>query len=121
MRPPQGPPTRQAKRIAVRLSAEINYDGEVYTATTRDLSTGGVCLESTKILDEGATLIVGLFLVDDDVEDASQPPFELEGSVAWAAPSDDGGAGTMGIRFENVSATQQKGLNRFLQLLPQAG
>ena len=110
---------RQSPRFTVRMSAEVQYGGKLFTAITRDLSVGGVCLESDRLLPEGSALAVGLFLVIDDVEDASQPPLEMRGKVAWAAPGDEGQASTMGIRFEGVSAPQLAGLTRFLKMVPE--
>ena len=56
----------------------------------------------------------------DDVEDATQPPLEVRGKVAWATPGDDGQPATMGIRFEAVSPGQLAGLTRFLKIVPAA-
>ena len=111
---------RLTPRIPVRLSAEVHFAGKVFTATTRDLSSGGVCLESDRLLPEGYALQVGLFLVVDDVEDATQPPLEMRGKVAWATPGDPGEKGSMGIRFESVSTGQMAGLTRFLKMVPTA-
>ena len=97
------------------MSAEVHHGGRIFTATTRDLSTGGMCLESNRLLPEGEGVLVGLFLVVDDVEDASQPPLEIRGKVAWTAPGEEGRTGTMGIRFEGVSSTQMVGLSRLLK------
>src|SRR4051812_19683128 len=116
----RGVDARQSRRFTVRLSAEVNHGGKVFTATTRDLSVGGVCLESDRMVPEGDACAVGLFLVVDDVEDASQPTVEIKGKVAWSAPGDEGRAATMGIRFDAVSAGQLEGLTRFLKLLPES-
>jgi len=111
---------RQNRRYSVRLSAEVTWGGRTFTAVTRDLSAGGVCLESARVLPEGDALQVGLFLVVDDVEDASVPALTVRGRVAWAAHGEDDRPGTMGIRFEGLSPSQSAGLDRFLRMLPQA-
>jgi hypothetical protein len=114
-----GADNRKSQRFQIRLSAEVSFSGKVFTATTRDLSVGGVCLESDRLLPEGNALTVGLFLVVDDVEDSTQPPLEMRGKVAWSTPGEGDQPGTMGVRFEGVSATQMTGLTRFLRMLPQ--
>lgn len=119
MTPKGGADNRKSPRFAVRMSAEVTFGGRVFTAVTRDLSVGGVCLESDRLLPEGDALQVGLFLVVDDVEDATQPPLEMRGKVAWTAPGEGEQPSTMGIRFEGVSAGQLAGLTRFLRMLPQ--
>jgi hypothetical protein len=114
-----GAEARQNRRYNVRLSAEVTYRGELFTATTRDLSVGGVCLESRRTVPEGDPLRVALFLVVDEIEDPSQPSIDLTGKVAWAAPGEEGRPGTLGVRFEGLTPMQQAGLNRFLKLLPE--
>ena len=115
---PRGIDARQAPRTSVRLSAEVHYGGKVFTTTTKDLSVGGVCLESDRLLPVGNPLQVGLFLVVDDVEDATQPPLEVRGKVAWTTPGEPGQKGAMGVRFDAVSAGQMAGLTRFLRMMP---
>jgi hypothetical protein len=108
--------TRKAPRIDVRLSAEVMHQGRVFTATTRNLSVGGVCLESKVEVPDGAELGVGLFLVYEDVEDATRPPLSLKAKVAWSAPAESpGGPTVIGLRFEGVSPEQLEGLTRFLK------
>jgi hypothetical protein len=109
---------RSSPRIHVRLSAEVRSAGRAFTATTRDLSVGGVCLEADRTLGEGDAVQITLFLVVDDVEDASQPPIELRGRVAWSAPGEEGRLSTMGVRFEGLSSTQMSGLTRYLKMIP---
>jgi len=109
---------RQNPRVEVRLSAEVEIGGKTFTATTRNLSIGGVCVEAHVDVTDGAELKVGLFLVFDDIEDATRPPLEMRGRVAWSAPGEGGSPTTMGIRFDSVSAPQMAGLTKFLKLIP---
>ena len=44
----RGADNRHNSRFPLRLSAEVHYAGKVFTALTRDLSVGGLCLESEK-------------------------------------------------------------------------
>jgi len=68
--PPGYTRRRQFVRVAIRMSAEVHLGEETFTATTRDLSEGGVGLDLPRAVAEGAELTMGLFLVVDDVEEA---------------------------------------------------
>ena len=119
MTQPRAADNRHTTRFPLRVSAEVNYGGRLFTALTRDLSVGGVCLESDRLVPEGNALNLGLFLVVDEVEDASAAPLQMRGKVAWATPGEGGKLGSMGIRFEGVTSNQMAGLTRFLKLVPQ--
>lgn len=117
---PRGVESRISPRLAVRLSAEVRHGASTFTAVTRDLSIGGVCLEADRALPEGDPLVVVLFLVVDDVEDAAQPALEMKGKVAWAVAGEGAEPARMGVRFESVSPHQLDGLSRFLKLVAAA-
>lgn len=112
---PRAADLRTSPRVSIRMSAEVVANGRTFTATTRDLSTGGVCLEADRLLPEGQAVQIGLYLVFDDVEDSTQPPLEIRGKVAWAAQADEGTPAMMGIRFEGISSTQMLGLSKLLK------
>jgi c-di-GMP-binding flagellar brake protein YcgR len=118
-RPPPPPPAagvqrRQHARFDVKLSAELILGEEVFTATTRDISEGGVGLDLDRSLPEGGELGVNLFLVVDDVEDERTEPLKVRGTVAWCAERDEG-EWAAGIRFADVAANQKQWLKQFLE------
>jgi c-di-GMP-binding flagellar brake protein YcgR len=107
--PPQPPPhtqRRQHARTAVRMSAEIHVDETTFTAVTRDLSEGGVGLESDRALAEGDAVTLALFMVVDDIEEEKLPPLWVKGRVAWSGELDDG-RHIAGIRFEVITDDQR--------------
>lgn len=108
--------TRQSPRLPVRLSAELRIGDKTATALTRNLSTGGVCLEGAPALREGASVTVGLFFVVDDVEDATIAPLEIGGKVAWVT-RDEKASSLVGVRFERVSAFQLNALMKYLRVV----
>ena len=61
-------PQARAPRFNVRLSAELKVDQLRLTGTTRNLSTGGVCVEMDRPIAEGKLIRMTLFVVEDDVE-----------------------------------------------------
>jgi hypothetical protein len=114
---PTGVEARTSPRVDVRLSAEVKLAGKTLTATTRNLSVGGVCIEADIAVPDGSELDVGLFLVLEDIEDASAAPVVMRGRVQWSAPGEGTQPATYGIRFESVSAPQMAALTGFLKLV----
>ena len=108
---------RRQPRYDVRLSAELrNRAGVLVTATTKNVSTGGVALElDHAALADDQELLLSLFLVVEGVEDPSKPPLEVRAKVMWTGESDNGSF-TAGLRFEKISPEQSKWLERFLEV-----
>ena len=123
--PPKRPPPppaaagvqrRQHARFDVKLSAELTLGDDVFTATTRDISEGGVGLNLDRSLPEETELGINLFLVVDDVEDERSQPLTVRGFVAWCAEHDEG-EWAAGIRFAEVAANQKLWLKQFLEFV----
>ena len=110
-RPPQTT-RRQHPRVDLRMSAEVRTARSMFTATTRDLSEGGVGISSEYPLEEGAEVVLGLFLVLDDVE-SDTPPLWVKARVAWSAETDDNRYNA-GVRFEVITDDQRKWLRQVL-------
>lgn len=106
---------RQHPRVDLRMSAEVRTPRAVFTATTRDLSEGGVGLSSDYPLEEGTQVVLGLFLVLDDVE-SDTPPLWVKARVAWAAETDDNRYNA-GVRFEVITDEQRKWLRQVLETI----
>src|SRR5690348_11342697 len=103
----------RAPRFNVRLSAELKVDAATVTGTTRNLSTGGVCVEIDRPVNEGKLIRLKLFVVEDDVETEGARSLELTGTVQWMAEGDRGYA--VGIKFGNLNASQTTALNNALK------
>jgi c-di-GMP-binding flagellar brake protein YcgR len=104
---------RQHRRLDIRLSAEVSTPERSFTATTRNLSAGGCCLESHYPLAEGADVRVDLFVVHEGVEDERMPPLTTMGTVQWVAEQDRGEY-SAGLRFVGMTPAQHKWLEHFL-------
>jgi hypothetical protein len=109
----QNNPQARAQRFNVRLSAEIKADAHRVTGMTRNLSTGGVCVEIDRPIAEGKLIRLTLFVVEDDVETEGARGLELTGTVQWMAEGDRNYA--VGIKFANLSASQTTALNNALK------
>ena len=105
---------RQHPRFALRLSAEIVRPGRTATATTKNVSVAGANLVSEAPFEEAETFQIGLFLVVEDVEDATKPPLVCQARVQWTAELDDG-SHSAGVHFEDMTPEQQAWLQRFLR------
>ncbi len=99
---------RAQQRFEIRIGAELRVDGKVVTGTTRNLSTGGMCVEIDRPMTEGAMVRLTLFLVEDDVETEGARGLELTGTVQWTAEADRGYA--IGVKFGNLNAQQTNAL-----------
>jgi hypothetical protein len=111
--------TRRAHpRHVIRLSVEVRSPERRFAAVTRDLSEGGCCIESPYPLAEAAVIGLALFVVVDDIEEATLPPLECQASVQWAAENEEaaalGGRHVIGLRFMDLGGPQLAWLKRFL-------
>jgi hypothetical protein len=100
-------------RYPIRLGAELDVEGRVVTGTTRNLSTGGVCIELDRPLHEGALYAIRLFLVEDDIESAAGRQLELSATAQWVAEAERGYA--VGFRFSSLTAAQIAALDYALK------
>jgi hypothetical protein len=106
-------PQARAPRFNIRLSAELKVDQLRLTGTTRNLSTGGVCVEIDRPVAEGKQIAVTLFVVEDDVETEGARGLDLGGTVQWVAEGDRNYA--VGIKFANLNAAQTTALTNALK------
>jgi hypothetical protein len=109
----------RAPRYAIRLSAELKLGNRATSGMTRNLSTGGVCVEIDRPLTEGQQLGVTLFIVEDDVEAEGARGLELTGSVQWVAEADRGYA--IGIKFATLTPAQSQQLANALRAMGESG
>ena len=87
---------RVVARIEVRFQ-EASEAARAFRAYSLNLSVGGLCLKTRKQYEVGAAL--QLLLTVEDQE------YSLSGAVAWERN------GAIGVRFENVDATDRKRLS----------
>lgn len=94
------------------MSAEVRTTQTVFTATTRDLSEGGAGLTADRPFDQGEQVVLGLFLVVDDVE-SDTPPLWVKARVMWTSEIKDSRY-TAGVRFEVITDDQRAWLRQVL-------
>lgn len=107
---------RQFKRYSIEIKGEVFTGKEMLSASTKNLSEGGICLIVSKPLNEGDSVGVSLFLTEDGIEDPERAPLNLEGKVIWCAEQDQGDF-AIGARFVNVQSNDLIELQTFLELI----
>ncbi len=104
---PKRPP-----RYPLRLAAELHHPSFRSGGTTRNVSSGGACVEVDRPVAEGSELDVVLFAVEDDIESESGSQLRLRATVQWSAESDR--AYQVGLRWLGATPQQLAALERAL-------
>jgi uncharacterized protein (TIGR02266 family) len=96
-------------RYERQLEVEVSYEGKKQTSQTRNISLGGLYLDSLTALPIGTTVQLRFAL-------PTQPePVEVTGDVRWVVKKGSGDASGVGIRFQGLRAKDVWALNRFFQ------
>lgn len=112
-----GADKRLFPRFACQLAVELEIpDGRVVTAQSKNLSHGGLCLETAEPVPAGAEVTVRVTLVFD--EDSSSEPLDLPARIVWCTPF-GGHAHQVGTQFRPLSSERLTYLDMFLRYLEQ--
>jgi uncharacterized protein (TIGR02266 family) len=96
-------------RYERQLEVEVMYEGKKQTSQTRNISLGGLYLDSLTSLPIGTTVQLKFTL-------PTQPePVEVAGDVRWVVKKGTSDAAGIGIRFQGLRAKDVWALNRFFQ------
>lgn len=99
---------RSDRRYDRRVAIDFSYEGSSFTAHTRNISLGGVFIETEQTLPFGARLSLR-FKVPTQSE-----LIEVAGQVRWLE-MDDGRLRGLGVRFEGLRARDVWALNKFFE------
>lgn len=92
-----------------QLEIEVLFEGKKQTSQTRNISLGGLYLESATPLPIGTTVQLRFQL-------PTQPePVEVAGDVRWVVKKGAGDSSGIGIRFQGLRARDVWALNRYFQ------
>jgi uncharacterized protein (TIGR02266 family) len=98
---------RTDPRYARRLEVEIAVGEEKRTATTGNISLGGLFLETDQVYPLQTRLQIRFRI-------STQPePIEVSGEVRWIEQGGPGQPAGMGVRFQGLRAREVWALNRF--------
>jgi uncharacterized protein (TIGR02266 family) len=104
--PPNGREQRRHPRVAVSARVDITSGTNFYTGTTRDLSIGGLFVETTASVAVGMPITLRLDLLGK----AS----EIRGDVVWVLVDDAGTHTGAGVRFREMSDELRQRIEAFL-------
>ena len=103
-------------RYSIRFAAEVQHGPNQITATTRNLSVGGACLELDRALPEGAELDLALFVIEDDIESVGGSRLAMRACVQWATEPEPGQrVYQVGIKWLAPTPQQLAALQRALR------
>ncbi len=104
---------RKNVRVPVSLAARILLGNHEYEGKILNLSTEGIFVKSSHLLDAG-DLVQLSFLVPGDVT-----PIQVKARVMWGGSMEGPVSRTyaMGIHFESLTAGQQDSLSAYIQNL----
>jgi uncharacterized protein (TIGR02266 family) len=93
-----------------QLEIEVLFEGKKQISQTRNISLGGLYLESASALPIGTTVQLRFQL-------PTQPePVEVAGDVRWVVKKEGAGEKSgVGIRFQGLRARDVWALNRYFQ------
>ena len=113
---PQQEQRRAHPRYATSLAAELTIGEDTIACTANNLSMGGVGISLSHALAEGAQLLVNLFLVEEEIEDATTPSMNLQAQVVWISQT-DGGDFQAGLRWLQLTPQHTQLLQHFFARL----
>ncbi len=100
-------------RFVIEVAAEITAGDHQFTATTKDISSGGCCIVAPYPLKDGATVLCALYLVVDGIEEAGLSALETQAQVRWSADTEESGSDQRymaGLDFSSLSVQQKQWL-----------
>jgi c-di-GMP-binding flagellar brake protein YcgR len=111
--------TRQHERVDVEVAAEVDLEGTVLLAASKNLSAGGVALETESPLPKGATVGLSLFLTLEGIEDADVEPLTVQATVVWSTERGPG-AYTAGVRYSRMGPAEKLQIETFVKAVQAA-
>ncbi len=100
---------RTDPRYERRLDVELQHEGRRLQVVSRNISLGGIFVESDELVPHGATVELR-FRVPTQPE-----TIEVTGEVRWIEKRAPGTGAGIGIRFHGLRARDVWALNRFFQ------
>ncbi len=102
----KGSDRRKTQRFVRPIELSFSDGSRFFTDFIKDISVGGLQLESSKPLGIGTDLTITL---------ATNPPVKLKGKVRWEAK--DGIKYKMGVQFADLTPEQESRIRQVIQSL----
>lgn len=98
---------RRHTRISVAVDIDFRSDSNFFTAKTRDISLGGLFIETDVALSVGAHVAVSLHLLGKS--------YLVSSEVAWVR-TEDGVTRGVGVRFLDLHGAARRTIETFMAL-----
>ena len=99
---------RTQQRYTVRIPVSLIHEGEEYQGQSRNMSLGGLFVETTTQLPFGATVQVQFRIP------LLKEPVEVEAEIRWVETADGVSKG-VGVQFKGLRAKHVWALNKFFE------
>ena len=103
----EGNDRREHARLSIAVAVDINSGHNFYSVSTRDISTGGLFVETDAALPIGTQLAIDLKFL--------QKHMRVECEVMWALTEGDRTVG-VGLRFVDLRPNAKKSIESFMVL-----
>jgi uncharacterized protein (TIGR02266 family) len=99
---------RQHSRLSIAVEVDIGSENNFYSARTRDISVGGLFIETDVALPIGTRLRVDLKFLKKQLN--------AEAEVTWVLLGEGEQAVGVGVRFVDLSPSAVKNIESFMEL-----
>ena len=99
---------RQHPRLSIAVEVDLRSEHNFYSAQTRDLSVGGLFIETDVALPIGTRLRVDLKFL--------KKRLDAEAEVTWTLAGDDKKSVGVGVRFVDLPAAARKNIEQFMAM-----
>jgi Tfp pilus assembly protein PilZ len=106
---------RRHPRFSVQIVAQITYDKQILSVSTKDMSRGGICLISSQGIPLGSVIVISMVLMLG--KKSFSECFELCGKVVWCTRLDE--RYQIGVAFADIDDSTRSFLEMFLKFLNQ--
>lgn len=98
---------RKHPRVSVAVEVDVTSEHNFYVGRTRDLSMGGLFIETSVGIEIGSA--VGIELTLDGKRHS------LQAEVMWALSGDDGATIGVGVRFTSLGDAAKRAIEKFMK------
>jgi uncharacterized protein (TIGR02266 family) len=102
-----GSERRKHRRVSVSVEVNVKSGHNFYAGRTRDVSAGGLFIETTIGIELGAMVQVSLML--------DKQRFSLKSEVMWVLTDEAGQTSGVGVRFLDLNARATAAIERFMR------
>jgi uncharacterized protein (TIGR02266 family) len=99
---------RQHPRLSISVEVDFGSEHNFYSAKTRDISVGGLFIETDIALPIGTRLRVDLNFLEKQLH--------AEGEVTWVLVGDNEDIAGVGVRFVDLAESARKNIEAFMEL-----